>query len=628
MPTVNPLIPVPGTVVPIGSLLTPSGQQGPPGSTGPTGPGGPPGPAGTSVATTTAANYTQPASGANVAVTLTSAAGISTGLVLYIQGGGYYTVISVAGSVATVQNLGYSVNAAPATVINSGANVGGSGPIGPQGPTGATGPQGAVGPTGATGTTGATGAQGPAGAQGIQGPAGTAGATGPTGATGAQGPTGATGAQGPAGAAATIAPGTTTTLPPGSAATVTNAGSSSAAVFNFGIPSGLAGASGPQGATGPQGPTGPTGATGATGPTGATGQGYNWRGVWLGSASYLPYDTVQRTSSTYNCILATTGTDPATDTTHWALMAAQGATGPTGATGAQGPTGPQGPTGAQGPTGPTGAQGPPGVPLIANTTQAGSVNILSGNATDYIGGDNACHANPPFQEYGDLIRPASPSAYDDEFTSATLNTTQWTVTGTGTLFTCANQAPSYLNMAIAYGASGHITIRATETIVTAAGFLFQFKCRFAFMPYQVTAAGNSAFLECAVGLLIPGSKGFWVFVIAQQMQPPTTTPQVPLIQYTSIGVYRGTGAATQLTLLGWLTSGTDIRFQLGMQGSNLVCNISNDGYNWVNIYNELFSGATFGGAFPTSLILDLDNANTTNTNNAGYVAWDYVRKIA
>ena len=73
---------------------------------------------------------------------------------------------------------------------------------------------------------------------------GTPGATGPAGPTG---PTGATGT------AATVTAGTTTTLSPGSSATVTNSGTSSAAVFNFGVPKGDTGA------------TGPTGATGATG---------------------------------------------------------------------------------------------------------------------------------------------------------------------------------------------------------------------------------------------------------------------------------------------------------------------------------------------------------------------------
>jgi hypothetical protein len=49
---------------------------------------------------------------------------------------------------------------------------------------------------------------------------------------------------GTAGAAATIAAGTTTTLSAGSSATVTNSGTSSAAVFNFGIPTGPTGAAG------------------------------------------------------------------------------------------------------------------------------------------------------------------------------------------------------------------------------------------------------------------------------------------------------------------------------------------------------------------------------------------------
>lgn len=51
--------------------------------------------------------------------------------------------------------------------------------------------------------------------------------------------------QGPPGTAATIAVGTTSTLPANSQATVTNAGSSNAAVFNFGIPQGSQGNPGP-----------------------------------------------------------------------------------------------------------------------------------------------------------------------------------------------------------------------------------------------------------------------------------------------------------------------------------------------------------------------------------------------
>ena len=94
---------------------------------------------------------------------------------------------------------------------------------------------------------------------------------GDTGDTGPMGPTGPTGPQGPTGAAATITVGSTTTLNPGQSATVTNSGTSGAAVLNFGIPKGEKGDTGATGATGATGPQGPTGATGATGPQGPVG---------------------------------------------------------------------------------------------------------------------------------------------------------------------------------------------------------------------------------------------------------------------------------------------------------------------------------------------------------------------
>lgn len=83
------------------------------------------------------------------------------------------------------------------------------------------------------------------------------GDTGPAGADGADG------ADGAPGAAATIAAGTTTTGAPGTMASVTNSGSSSAAIFDFTIPRGDPGAAG---ATGDTGPTGPSGVVAATAP--------------------------------------------------------------------------------------------------------------------------------------------------------------------------------------------------------------------------------------------------------------------------------------------------------------------------------------------------------------------------
>lgn len=50
------------------------------------------------------------------------------------------------------------------------------------------------------------------------------------------------------------------------------------------------------------GATGSTGATGGTGPTGATGptgQGFNFRGAWVASTAYAPYDVVTNGGNTY-----------------------------------------------------------------------------------------------------------------------------------------------------------------------------------------------------------------------------------------------------------------------------------------------------------------------------------------
>ncbi len=101
---------------------------------------------------------------------------------------------------------------------------------------------------------------------------------------------------------------------------------------------------GPQGAQGVQGPIGPQGVPGPVGPA-----GLNWQGAWVSNDPYVADDAVGYGGASYFCILATSGTTaPDVDTTHWALLASQGAIGPAGATGAQGPQGIQG---IQGPSG-------------------------------------------------------------------------------------------------------------------------------------------------------------------------------------------------------------------------------------------------------------------------------------
>lgn len=185
--------------------------------------------------------------------------------------------------------------------------------------------QNAVGPTGPKGDKGATGAVGPTGPQGE------------TGATGPQGPQGNTGVTG---AAATIAVGTVTTGAAGSNAAVTNAGTSSAAKFNFTIPRGNTGAAGTRGSRWSTG-------TAITG-TSTTATTFSGTGITDALVNDMYLNT--STGYTYRCTVA-----GAANVAKWVY--AGSIKGSTGAKGDKGSTGSTGPTGATGPTGPTGASG-------------------------------------------------------------------------------------------------------------------------------------------------------------------------------------------------------------------------------------------------------------------------------
>jgi hypothetical protein len=92
------------------------------------------------------------------------------------------------------------------------------------------------------------------------------------------------------------------------------------------------------GAGGPQGPPGPVGPAGLT-----------WSGAWLATQSYPLNYAVGYGSASWWCISPITGSPsnpgPDVDTTHWALLAAQGSPGSQGGTGSQGLQGSQGPIG-------------------------------------------------------------------------------------------------------------------------------------------------------------------------------------------------------------------------------------------------------------------------------------------
>lgn len=102
---------------------------------GPPGPAGPAGPAGINAFTTTTAPLAVPLVGSSVTVQLATTAWVGVGQVIYIDGAGYYSVVSVdSGVQLTILNLGYPGNAVPPYVAPIASHVGPGGLQGPAGP--------------------------------------------------------------------------------------------------------------------------------------------------------------------------------------------------------------------------------------------------------------------------------------------------------------------------------------------------------------------------------------------------------------------------------------------------------------------------------------------------------------
>lgn len=116
------------------------------------------------------------------------------------------------------------------------------------------------------------------------------------------------------------------------------------------------GAQGPQGIAGPPGPIGPVGPAGLT-----------WKGQWVSGTEYFENDAVGYNGASWFLFTESNAgsenENPEDNTSHWALLAAQGA---------QGPQGPQGPQGAQGPQG---VQGP------AGTAPVGTSGLVTATAS-------------------------------------------------------------------------------------------------------------------------------------------------------------------------------------------------------------------------------------------------------
>jgi hypothetical protein len=104
------------------------------------------------VGTVTTADFTQPAVDGDVSVEVISTASLLVGAVVYVVGGGYYTVDSVTDETTVVlTNRGDDVNADPSEVIASGAQISTAGPAGAAGAPGADGAAGVDGAPGAVG---------------------------------------------------------------------------------------------------------------------------------------------------------------------------------------------------------------------------------------------------------------------------------------------------------------------------------------------------------------------------------------------------------------------------------------------------------------------------------------------
>jgi hypothetical protein len=159
----------PGTVAPVGALVTAAGPMGPQSIVpGPPGPQGEVGPTGYGVLSEQLA-FVVPQPDSLALCWLTKPGPFSAGQIITIGEAGYYQIDRIGGNddQLIVVNLGYPENAPPGTVVPPGAWVvatGARGTIGPEGPPGI---QGIQGPQGSQGVPGPEGPQGPQGEPGL-----------------------------------------------------------------------------------------------------------------------------------------------------------------------------------------------------------------------------------------------------------------------------------------------------------------------------------------------------------------------------------------------------------------------------------------------------------------------------
>jgi hypothetical protein len=308
-----------------------AGLNGAPGPTGPTGPAGAAGPPGQQGPPMTFQG--EWLTGTSYAVGDAVAYGGSSYIALVANAGRepdvspvYWALMAAAGASGPAGQQGPQGLQGPTGYAGQDGATGPQGPVGPAGPAGLAGTTGATGQVGPQGPIGLTGATGANGIPGTNGNDGTNGASGPPGMifkgawlagygysandavsygnptstyialvantsqdpvdypgvwavlakAGSNGPSGPSGLAGPA---ATVAIGTISTGSPGTQASVTNSGTTSAAILNFTIPQGAPGASGGGSSSGVPGMAA-------------------YHAVYFGSPLYLSYYSVSNSTST------------------------------------------------------------------------------------------------------------------------------------------------------------------------------------------------------------------------------------------------------------------------------------------------------------------------------------------
>lgn len=560
----------------------------------------------------------------------------------------------------------------PGTIVRAGSAVSPGGDVGPIGTAGPTGPQGGVGPTGPQGNPGVAGPTGPTGPQGNPGVTGPTGPQGIQGVTGPTGPTGPQGSTGPPGSPAVINWkgnwSSTATYLVNDGVTYNGASYANRTGNNPGPPDTnpndwqLIAAKGDTYAEVGSVKAWPAAAAPASwmltngaavsrtlypdlfaliGTTWGAGDGSttfnlpDFRGRFLLSAG--------QGASLTNRVLAATGGEEnhqltvaeLASHTHASFYQTNAAAGSVGTgVGSTGPSVPSGSTGGNtahntmppflvvtyiikvSPTGGATAQAP-----IADTTQVGLMNRLSGLATDYVGGDNASHprgAGLVGNVAGDPVAPGSivvPSyvghpdalwtpmnAFDDHFDSATPDP-KWAYTA-GLNSNIYENSGSCMHMAAVCPSDQ--TVRANNLLQSLPNQTLPLTVTMCWnpivLPYWAIGAGTSSNGYVQLTLRQAGTNN------GVQIRLTASFAKDSQIIVMYLYCLYGTGFASQVVYYSFFALPRYIRMTVAADKST-ACYFSLNGKTWVNYANITGAQSGFSTTLPGEALIQIAGTN-------------------